>query len=266
VILNHCHVGPPAYARRLEGEGTTLDFSLEALGRYVGELGFDRAVVFAPFAQWFDGDPNAWLLDAVRGEPRFIPWVTINGTGPAAAAALAAALRAGARGVKFHPPVIRVAINDPGLEAFYGLAAEARVPVLYHTGTHGWYLNRYHPLLVDEVAQRHPKLPLIIEHLGGMPFLHETEAVLDNNPNVLAGLATCLPPDASWHVPADAVRRLVTGRGADRFVFGADFPYNPVEKNREAIRILGDLNLPAADLPLILSGNLERLDANVAAR
>lgn len=266
MILGHCHVGPPDYARRLEGAGTPLDFSLEALGRYVGELGYDRAVVFAPFAQWFEGDPNAWLLESVRRERRFVPWVTINEPGAAAAAALRRALDDGARGVKFHPPVVRIAINDPTLEAFYGLAEEARVPVLYHTGPHGWYLNRYHPMLVDEIAQRHPKLPLIVEHLGGEAFVHETRAVLQNNRNVYAGLATCLPEGASWHVPGATVRGLIGAFGADRFVFGADFPYNAVETNRRAIQILKDLELPAADLPLIVSGNLERLDAGVAAR
>lgn len=264
MILNHCHVGPAEYFRKMEGSDTPPDGSLEHLGRYAGELGYDHAVVFAPFARWFDGDPNAWLLDAVRGQERFIPWATINAAGAQAASDLKAAIGRGARGVKFHPPVVRIAINDPTLEAFYGLAEEARLPILYHTGTHNWFLNRYNPLLVDEVAQRHPKLPLIIEHLGGLPFYRETEAVLRNNKNVSGGLATCLPEDAWWHVPPAEVLRLIRVLGAERFVFGADFPYNSVETNRTAMQILRDLKLPAGDLALILSGNLERLDAGVA--
>ena len=102
----------------------------------------------------------------------------------------------GARGVKFHPPVIKVPINDPSLAEFYSLAESWRLPVLFHTGPHGWQLSAYQPMRVDEVAQRHPKLPLIIEHLGGKAFVRETYAVMQNNRNVYGGLATCLPPDA----------------------------------------------------------------------
>ncbi|MEK7767466.1 MAG: amidohydrolase family protein, partial [bacterium] len=169
----------------------------------------------------------------------------------------------GARGVKFHPPVVHLAINDPSLEKFYGVAEALRLPVLYHTGPHGWHLNRYNPLLVDEVAQRHPKLPLIIEHLGGEAFVHETFAVMQNNPNVYGGLATCLPADAGWRVPASRVRELIREFGADRFVFGADFPYNTVETNRRAVEVLKGLDLPHADVSLIVSGNLERLNEGV---
>lgn len=263
MILSHCHVGPPGHFKRMWAEYPEEFGLVEQLARYTGELGYDRAVVFAPFQQWIDGDPNAWLLDAVRGDRRFVPWLTLQAGGDAAAGMLRTH-GAGARGVKFHPPLIGVAINDPSLGEFYARAEARRLPILYHTGPHGWFLNRYNPMLVDEVAQRHPKLPLVVEHLGGEAFVHETRAVMQNNRNVYAGLATCLPDDAGWHVPTAAVKRLIEAFGADRFIFGADYPYNSVETNRRAMQVLKDLNLPAADLSLILSGNLERLDGNVS--
>lgn len=259
MILSHCHAGPPGYFRSLEAERTADEGTLEHLARYLGELGYARGAVFAPFKCWFPGDPNVWLLEAVRGDARFVPWVTVNETGAAAATALQAAIRLGARGVKFHPPVVKIAVNDPSLGEFYALAEDHRLPVLYHTGPHGWHLSRYNPLLVDDVAQRHPKLPLIVEHLGGAAFVHETYAVMQNNRNVYGGLATCLPDDASWHVPAERIAALIKEFGADRFVFGADFPYNSVETNRRALEVLKGMGLPHADVSLIASGNLDRV-------
>jgi predicted TIM-barrel fold metal-dependent hydrolase len=264
VILSHCHVGPPEYFRRLENGGEAKDGTLVALKRYLGELGFERAVVFAPFAGWFDGDPNAWLVEAVRDDRQFIPWMTLNRPGPSAAADLRRLAPRGIRGIKFHPPVVRIAIDDPGVDEFYAVAEAMRIPVLYHTGPHGWFLDRYRPLLVDRVAQKFPKLPLIIEHLGGEAFVQETLAVMQNNRNVYAGLATCLPEHSSWHVPTPDVARLIRTFGADRFVFGADFPYNSVEENRGALAILAGMGLPPPDVRLIMSGNLDRLNEGVA--
>ena len=219
--------------------------------------------MFAPFRIWFQGDPNAWLLDAVGGDSRLIPWVTVKEPGRPAVEMLQACVPQGARGVKFHPPIARIAVNDPSLADFYSLAEFWRVPVLYHAGPHGWNLEAYRPLKLDEVAQRHPKLPIIVEHLGGQGLVRETYAVMHNNRNVYGGLATCLPPEATWHVAGAEIKELIRAFGAERFVFGADFPYNGVEANRKAAEVLRGLDLPAADLSLILSGNLERLTEGV---
>jgi len=274
MILGHCHVGPPDYFRRLESGGEPHDGSLARLGRYLGELGYERAVVFAPFAAWFEGQPNDWLLEAVKAErlarpegpgsgPRFIPWMTLNRPGHAAASELRRLAAGGIRGIKLHPPVVRIAIDDPALDESYAVAEALRLPILCHTGPHGWHLDRYRPLLVDRVAQKFPRLPLIIEHLGGQAFVQDTFAVMQNNRNVYAGLATCLPEASSWHVPSVDVARLVRTFGAERFVFGADFPYNSVEENRKALAVLQGLGLPPPELRLILSGNLERLNEAV---
>jgi hypothetical protein len=235
------------------------DGTLEHLKRYIGELGFERAVVFAPFKRWFPGDPNGWTLDSVKGDARFIPFATLNEAGPGAAAMVRECAGRGARGIKFHPAIIRIPINDPALEDFYSAAEELRLPVIYHTGPHGWRLDFYRPALVDEVAQRHPKLPLVIEHLGGAGLCREAYAVMQNNPNVYGGLATCLTPDSTWFVPPEEIKLMLGQFGAERLVFGSDFPWTGVEMNRRAMEVLRGLGLPQADLSLVLSGNIERL-------
>ncbi len=242
------------------------DGTVEDLRRYLGELGYERAVVFAPLrgSAWREhggGDPNEWLFNSIEGDSRFIPWITVNEAGPEAAARLEESAKRGARGIKFHPAVARIAIADPSLEEFYSLAEKLSLPVLFHTGPHGWLLDKYRPLRVDEVAYRHPRLPLIIEHLGGAGLVRETYAVLQNGASVYGGLTTCLPTDATWHVPAAEVKSLLDKFGAERFVFGSDYPYNAVEANRRALKVLKEMGLSSADLSLVVSGNLERLDS-----
>jgi len=235
------------------------DGTFEHLHSYLGEMGFGRAVVFAPFHRWFDGDPNAWTLEQAAKDARFIPWVTLQEPGPAAAADLRKLAARGARGVKLHPAIIKTAVDDPALEPVWAVAEEFRLPVLIHTGPHGWHLSKYRPALVDEVAQRHPKLPLIIEHMGGAGLCREAYAVMANSKCTYGGLTTCLNEDATWAVPPDEIRMMIGKFGAERFIFGSDFPWNSVEQNKRALAVLDSFKLPPSDLDLILTGNIERL-------
>jgi len=263
LILGHCHVGPPGYFVRFGGLKDQQAGTIEHLKTYLGEIGFEKAVVFAPSMTGFNGDPNAWLVEAVSGDSRFIPWLMVQSPGRESVEMMKAGLGGGVKGIKFHPPVSRMAINDPMLEQFYRSAELSRLPILYHTGPHGWNLEKYRPILIDRVAQRHPRLPLIIEHLGGAGFARETYAVMQNNANCFGGLATCLTEESTWHVPLDEIKRMIMKFGAERFIFGADFPYNSVEENRKALEVLKGMGLSLSDVSLIVSGNLERLMSRV---
>jgi hypothetical protein len=273
MILGHCHVGPRGYFKRVWGEMREEDGDLEHLGRYLGEMGYEKAVVFPPFGRsaWMnafamEGDPNDWTFRAMAaGDPRFVPWMTLTAV-EGAAATLRECARRGAKGVKFHPPVTRISPCDPGLEEFYAVAEELRMPVLYHTGPHGWLLDEYRPLVLDRVCQAHPKLPVVIEHVGGTGFIREAWAVMQNNRNAYGGLTSCLVPGMGWQVPVDEAGAMVREFGADRFLFGSDFPYNGARENIKAMEVLKGLGIPPADLALVLSGNLERLMDNVARR
>ena len=77
MMLGHCHLGPPGYVREMWDQCPERYGLPEQLRLYMGGLGFDRAVVFAPFQEWMDGDPNAWLLKTIKGDLRFVPWLTI---------------------------------------------------------------------------------------------------------------------------------------------------------------------------------------------
>jgi predicted TIM-barrel fold metal-dependent hydrolase len=259
MILNHCHVGPTGYFQKLMGKnGEWDDGSLKKLAGVLPQIGYDRAVVFAPFQLWFEGDPNAWLLEHVKGDPRFVPWVCIN-QAEGAAEMLAKAIQAGAKGIKFHPPIIELAPDDPRLDAFYGLAESRSLPILYHAGPHGWDLDRYRPSRLGKVAAKFPKLAIICEHLGGAEFCEETWQVMEKHEKVMGGLASCLPQDATWHVPNAALKAALKRFGPSRFVFGMDFPYNSLDYTRTCLQVLDDLIPSPEDRRLVLSGNLEGL-------
>jgi uncharacterized protein len=113
------------------------------------------------------------------------------------------------------------------------------------------------------VFDRHPRLQLVIGHMGEMlPFM--LQRVDDNLPPKVTGLD---------HLPSQYILRNVhittSGLfsvppllcalmvfGADRVMFSVDWPYAPNEEGR---RLLDIAPLAPADLERLAHGNAERL-------
>lgn len=89
--------------------------------------------------------------------------------------------------------------NDPRMESLYSLAEELDVPLALHVhpGPPGapyppfslrkMRASNGHPLLLEEVLVRHPKLRLYVMH-AGWPFLDEMKALLYAHPQVYVDL------------------------------------------------------------------------------
>ena len=97
-------------------------------------------------------------------------------------------------GLKFYPGYNTVSLNDPRHDPYFELAERFDVPVVIHTGelagNHG-LLKYSHPLTVDEVACRFPRVRFVMAHYGN-PWIVDATAVAAKDPNVfidLSGLA-----------------------------------------------------------------------------
>ncbi len=115
--------------------------------------------------------------------------------------------------------------NAPSLEPFFALAEELDVPVLIHTTGGGRRLPTFrssagHPLLLEEVLVRHPRLRIYLEN-AGYPFLHEMIALMGQYPQVYADLSTI-----TWIVPREAfhdyLNALIRAGFGERLMFGSD--------------------------------------------
>jgi len=266
LLITHCHVSRKGFGGQRERPemGT-----LPALEEILADVGGARAVCFAPFG--FEGgrwekigaglDRNLWLAQELRTRPNLLGFATVYPQDHDAPEQLRRAIAAGLVGAKLHPPVMRFRIDDPALEPFWQAAEELGIPVSIHTGAHGWSLRYYMPLLLDEVAQRHRRLPIIIEHIGGEAFFDQALAVLHNNENCYAGLTQCSGRDPKYALESARRDRLLKSVGAERIVYGLDYPWN--EDNPAALK--NDLAwvrswaISGEDQQKILGGNLARL-------
>ena len=128
--------------------------------------------------------------------------------------------------------------NAPSLEPYFALAEELDIPVLIHTLGSGaprstFRLSAGHPLLLEEVLVRHPRLRIYLEG-AGYPFLHEMIALMDHYPQVYADLS-----GITWRKPREAfheyLRALVRAGFGERLMWGTDGPPSQIPQAVEAI-------------------------------
>lgn len=95
------------------------------------------------------------------------------------------------KGLKIYPGYYYTYPDDKVYYKFYRLAKEYNVPIIIHSGDtyKKEALVKYaHPLNVDEIAVRFPKVTFVIAHLGN-PWIIDAAEVVYKNKNVYADLS-----------------------------------------------------------------------------
>jgi predicted TIM-barrel fold metal-dependent hydrolase len=157
---------------------------------------------------------NDMVAEAVKMHPdRFIGYAVIN---PNRAEMIERELdrcfdRLGMRAIKLHPAFHRYPVDGSAYWRVYDYAARRRVPIL----SHEWG----RPQFLDSLANQYPEVSFIIAHTGfwdGRSDFPYAE-VVNHHENVLIDLAYS-------NIYQDALERLVDLIGAEKIVFGSDFP------------------------------------------
>jgi predicted TIM-barrel fold metal-dependent hydrolase len=165
------------------------------------------------------------LKSAMEKDSGIIPFTGVDFTkGNDVGSALSDDVKAGAKGLKLHPIIQMVSLDDQrslgAVEAFslHGL------PVLFHCG-----LSSYYP--AAESARERPEFGGIayaerlvkafpgVKFIAGHAGLFEVDDVID----LLGGFKN-VSVDVSFQSPA-AIRRLVGALGPERVLYGSDWPW-----------------------------------------
>ena len=106
------------------------------------------------------------------------------------------------RGLKLHPPLQEFSPDDRIAYPLYEVFAEARLPVLFHTGHSGIgtgmpggggvRLKYGNPMLIDDVAVDFPDMPIILAH-PSFPWQDEAISVCLHKPTVYIDLSGWSP-------------------------------------------------------------------------
>ena len=132
------------------------------------------------------------------------------------------------RGLKLHPPLQQFFPNDRLAYPLYEVFAEARLPVLFHTGHSGIgtgmpggggiRLKYGHPMPIDDVAVDFPDMPIILAH-PSFPWQDEAISVCLHKPQVYIDLSGWSPKYFSPTLVQYANTLL-----KHKVLFGSDYP------------------------------------------
>jgi len=252
-VWNHFEAGreagrawPVAY-RRPEQERIAL---LRAFGvRRYGALAYPHK---PGMAAWL----NSWAADFAARTPDALHSATFYPE-PGADGYVTGAIDAGARLFKAHLQVGGYDPRDDLLDPVWGLLAEAGVPVIVHCGsgpTPGRYTG---PGPISEVLARHPRLVMIVAHLGA-PEYGEFLDLMRRHAGVYLDTTMAFTGFFERLMPFPAALRPRLAEAADRILLGTDFPNIPYPYLHQ-LEALARLDLGVAWLRAVCHHNAARL-------
>ncbi len=257
---------PPALSAALAGYFKSPEplRDVDAMAAYYRERD-TAAVVFTVDATTnLDHAPNSideLITGAQRHADVLLPFGSVDPLqGEAAVDEARRQAALGARGFKFHPTVQNFDPSDPAHIPLFAAIEQLGLPIIVHTGQTGvgaglpggwgFRLRLSNPMLLDDVAARHPHLQIILAH-PSVPWQDEALSIATHKANVWIDLSGWSP---KYFSPA-LVRAARTYLNA-KMLFGSDMPALTPD------RWLGDfagLEFPDDAVQAIVKGNAVRL-------
>ncbi|MFI6344987.1 amidohydrolase family protein [Streptomyces sp. NPDC050560] len=168
---------------------------------------------------------NGWAAQFAARTPDCLHTATFYPE-PGAEAYVRQAVEAGARVFKSHVQVGAYDPGDPLLDPVWGLLSEAGVPVVMHCGSGPAPGKHTGPGPVARMLARHPRLPLIVAHMG-MPEYGDFLKIAERHPGVRLDTTMAFTDfvEATAPFPRAELGRLADL--GDRVLLGSDFPNVP---------------------------------------
>ncbi len=155
----------------------------------------------------------------------------------------------GLRGIKFHPVFQGFAIDDPLMLPIYEKIAEKNLPILMHMGDKNCDLTT--PERLANVLDEIPGLTVVAAHMGGFGEWRAAEQYLYGRENVYLDTSSSIR-----FLEPEETKRLIRAHGADKVLFGTDYP---LALHPEELANIDKLGLSAEEEEQILWKNAYRL-------
>jgi len=206
--------------------------------------------------------PNDFIADYCRAAPRrWYGFASVDPTQPDARAELERCHQElGLVGLKLGPTYQGYDPTDPRCEAVWDYCEARGVPVLIHQATtfpREARLAQALPLLLDEVAIRHPELRMALAHIGH-PWEADCAVTIRKHPHLYADISGL--HGRPWRFYQALITCVEYGVG-DKLLFGSDLPFGTPEGTAAGLRGVNDI-LAGTALPRVparvIDGILER--------
>ena len=225
IIDSHCHIYPDKIAQKAsDATGhfydlpASLDGKISTLLEHGERAGIEHFVVQSVATTPHQvSSINNFIAQAVaESDGRFTGLGTLHPDSEDMAADVNEIISLGLKGVKLHPDIQRVQLDDPRMHKMYELC-EGRLPMLIHTGD-----NRYdnsNPNRLMPILDKYPRLTVIGAHFGGWSIWEEATQKLYGYKNFLVDCSSSL-----YAISPEKAKELIFAYGVDRVLFGTDYP------------------------------------------
>jgi len=136
-------------------------------------------------------------------------------------------LELGLHGVKLHPDIQKFKIDDYRCLKIYDLCEQKNIPILMHTGDSRFDFSNPNRML--PILQIYTSLTVVGAHLGGWSVWDEAVEAFKNLPNFYVDCSSCF-----GFIEAEKVKALIKSYGAEKVLFGTDYPMWSPSKEIEA--------------------------------
>jgi predicted TIM-barrel fold metal-dependent hydrolase len=241
IIDAHCHVWPDDIARKVlaarpVGLSPMADGTIAGLRTTMDEAGIDRGCCLGVALSAKTVQRTNEFIGSVD-RSRFFAFGTVH-PGLSPDENLRSLTDNGIDGVKVHPIFQGISLSNPSIRETLQGVAELGLVVITHAGNAGEddeANRRAAPSEVLHLAEAIPTLKLIACHYGGYHLLDEAERCLAGSSLVLE---TSWPPSMA-ELDGDRIKDIIERHGADRIVFGSDWPLADPAREISTIRGLG---------------------------
>ena len=226
----HCHVYPDAIATKAadnvrqfyNGLGDpSVDGSVQTLLDRGTRAGVEKFVIL-PVAVRPSRTRhiNDFILEQARGQERFYGFGTVHAGMENITGEIQYIMDKGLRGLKMHPDYQLFPIDDPRLFPVYEMIGE-KLPVIFHMGDQRYDYS--HPARLRKLLELFPRLRVIAAHFGGYTMYREASELLHDK-NCFFDVSSSL-----MFMEDGVAESYINSYGAERFVYGSDFPmWDPV--------------------------------------
>ena len=129
------------------------------------------------------------------------------------------------------------------------LCEEYGLPILMHTGDKRYDYSNTNRLI--PILETYTNLTIIGAHMGGWSLWDEASLELKGIPNLYVDCSSTM-----YWVPLDKTAEIIRRYGADRVLFGTDYPmWHP----KDEVEMFFDLGLSDDEMKLILSENVKKI-------
>ncbi len=165
---------------------------------------------------------NTFIYDEAEKHKEFYGFGTIHPDCENKAEEVQFIIDSGLHGIKLHPDTQQFNTDDKRLYEVFDMI-KGKLPVLIHCGDKRFDYS--HPRRLKKIIRDFPRLQVIAAHLGGWSLFDEAYELLRDTDCFLDISSTMM------FLPPEKVEKFIHGYGADRILFGTDFPlWDPVSE------------------------------------